>query len=446
MRQVLSLVVVLFFARFGAGQEETPDALVRRLGSVYFSEREDASRKLDKLGEKALPALVDAARSSDLETQRRAAQLFRRIRDRLLLDLVRKPARIRLNFKDVPLGQALEETTSLTGLRFQLDYEVLDWTKRRITLDTGNVSLWDAVDQLLSAAGLAPKADLPPSLNAGGTIFVDHAYTADGTLLLDKRSKDALTADHSSSVRVGILPSKTSRGFHLDLALEPRLGWLQLENVEFTGVWRDKLKAVVPKNLSQAAQLSRTLMTMLGGTTPYPRFVVPVSVAAPVKEKTIPLLEGRIALSGKVKQQCLAVDIANAAGQRYREPGGVLVQVLEVKLQDDGGALARILLENFDELVGQHPGPKVIRLKPGSVAVRGPADLFADGVELADAAGRAWQRGNVTHQPSGMDGVELRIQFEAPETAAAPLRLTISTYRHIAFDVPFTLRNVPIPE
>ncbi len=68
------------------------------------------------------------------------------------------------------------------------------------------------------------------------------------------------------------------------------------------------------------------------------------------------------------------------------------------------------------------PRPKVLRPRPGFVAVRGPADLFADGVDLKDADGRPWQPKEVSHQPRGLEGVELRIVFEASGAAAAPLQ------------------------
>lgn len=62
------------------GRESSPDpiqALVRHLGSNAYAVRNDASKKLVALGEKAIPALRQAAaRSEDPEVRRRASELI----------------------------------------------------------------------------------------------------------------------------------------------------------------------------------------------------------------------------------------------------------------------------------------------------------------------------------------------------------------------------------
>jgi hypothetical protein len=59
------------------------DRLIEQLGDDDFDVREDATRKLEKLGQPALGPLREALGSSDLETRRRAARLIERIGDRL---------------------------------------------------------------------------------------------------------------------------------------------------------------------------------------------------------------------------------------------------------------------------------------------------------------------------------------------------------------------------
>ena len=67
--------------------EERSDAppvgrLVAGLGSTEFTEREEATRLLDRIGLAALPALRSAAGSPDLEVRRRAVELVTRIERR----------------------------------------------------------------------------------------------------------------------------------------------------------------------------------------------------------------------------------------------------------------------------------------------------------------------------------------------------------------------------
>jgi hypothetical protein len=85
------LVVLLIIAALalwavepGASEGDSDRAarLIGRLGSDEFTEREAASKALDELGEKALPALRVAARSEDAEVRLRATVLIREIEGR----------------------------------------------------------------------------------------------------------------------------------------------------------------------------------------------------------------------------------------------------------------------------------------------------------------------------------------------------------------------------
>jgi HEAT repeat protein len=59
--------------------EQKIRSLVNQLGSKRFQEREEAARQLSLLGKTALPALQDAAKSTDAEVRRRAQQLMERL-------------------------------------------------------------------------------------------------------------------------------------------------------------------------------------------------------------------------------------------------------------------------------------------------------------------------------------------------------------------------------
>ena len=56
------------------------EALIKKLGSDVIEEREKAARKLEALGQGAVPALTKAAASDDGEISGRAAYLLRLIR------------------------------------------------------------------------------------------------------------------------------------------------------------------------------------------------------------------------------------------------------------------------------------------------------------------------------------------------------------------------------
>ena len=84
-------MLALLLSAASARAQSGPADLVKRLGSGSFAERERAAKELDRLGELALPALEEATRGSDLEAQRRATSLLRRIEERTLAMVLLKP-------------------------------------------------------------------------------------------------------------------------------------------------------------------------------------------------------------------------------------------------------------------------------------------------------------------------------------------------------------------
>jgi hypothetical protein len=72
------LLLVSFWSLVSPGPEEI-DRLIDRLGHASFAEREGASKKLEALGEPALPALKEAIKSTDWEKKKRAERLVRHI-------------------------------------------------------------------------------------------------------------------------------------------------------------------------------------------------------------------------------------------------------------------------------------------------------------------------------------------------------------------------------
>jgi hypothetical protein len=87
--------------RTGKGEDvRAVQKLVRDLGDDDFATREDASTKLNLIGEPALPFLEKAAESDDAEVRRRAGELATEIRERAALrrkELLNRDAPKRLN-------------------------------------------------------------------------------------------------------------------------------------------------------------------------------------------------------------------------------------------------------------------------------------------------------------------------------------------------------------
>src|SRR5437764_1345544 len=85
----LVLAAAAVAGRPASQKEAEVDRLVRQLGSDTFAEREDASRRLETLGEPALGLLRQASNSDDAEVRRRARELVAIIERRIYGELRR---------------------------------------------------------------------------------------------------------------------------------------------------------------------------------------------------------------------------------------------------------------------------------------------------------------------------------------------------------------------
>ncbi|MCI0463458.1 MAG: hypothetical protein L0Z62_41500 [Gemmataceae bacterium] len=144
-----------------AGDSERITKLVSQLGSSKFTERDKAKRELEALGEAALPALRKAVQSGDLETSRRAGELVKRLEQKITLDNLLAPKKLRLNVKDVPVPEAVAQLAKLSGYRIELMGDRAAMANRKVTLDTGETTFWQALDQLCDKAGLVETAINP---------------------------------------------------------------------------------------------------------------------------------------------------------------------------------------------------------------------------------------------------------------------------------------------
>jgi hypothetical protein len=146
-----------------AGQPAPPadaarvKALVGQLGSDSFDEREHARKELEAIGHPALPALRAALKTTDLETSRRAAELIRRIEEKALSAQLLAPKKLRFKAQGQPVLEAVAALAKQSGYAIRVDGDRTLLTGKKVTLDTGEVTFWEAVDRLGAQAGLAEK-------------------------------------------------------------------------------------------------------------------------------------------------------------------------------------------------------------------------------------------------------------------------------------------------
>jgi hypothetical protein len=130
------------------------DQLIEQLGSGAFKDRESATKALDAIGAPALEKLRKAAESEDLEIKRRAADLVKRIEKRAEVSRVLQAKRVHLVYKDTLLKDAVADFKKKSGYDVALHDPDSKLGDRKITLDTGDVTFWEAFDKFCDAAGV----------------------------------------------------------------------------------------------------------------------------------------------------------------------------------------------------------------------------------------------------------------------------------------------------
>jgi len=137
--------------------------LVEQLGSGQFDDRERASQALDEIGLPALEALKKAAQNDDPEVRRRAEELVVKIEKRTQSARLLTAKRVHLVYKDTPLAEAVADFRKQSGYDLVLTNAEAKLKDRTITLDTGDVTFWQAMELFCQKAGLvAGVSDVVP--------------------------------------------------------------------------------------------------------------------------------------------------------------------------------------------------------------------------------------------------------------------------------------------
>jgi len=143
----LALVVLL-----GQVPVADPAALVERLGSPRYTEREEAAGALERLGRQAVAALRAARDDRDPEIRTRTSALLNKIEGALLT----QPTLVTLDFQDRPLPEVVKALSESTGIKLGLIPENSPtWPNRRISLrEATPLPFWKAMDRLCDVAQL----------------------------------------------------------------------------------------------------------------------------------------------------------------------------------------------------------------------------------------------------------------------------------------------------
>jgi hypothetical protein len=478
--------------------------LVARLGSNLFRERETATRELDDLGPAALDSLRQAARDGDAETRRRAATLIDRITARQTTARILAPTLVELDYHNTPLAEAVRDLARRTGAPVALHGDLARYRGRTVTLSTGKVPLWEAVEQFCRKAdlhewdggftplpGVAPQHAVPapaaPGLLPQGQVIIGGRVTRSGPvvsnqiLLLDGPGTPP-PAHHAGAVRVRCLPPGTPFPvavtgaddviLPLQLSAEPRLGWQGALELRVDRAVDDQGQALKASAVKALLPTGESEMLFLGNgmliTQPAAARggLVGVRLTRGAKPaKRLAALAGRVAAQVRVTEPLVTVEAPlQAAGRYVRGTAGVTLRITEVERTPEGDVklTAAVQLPLDVQLKPSLPGlgavqgavqiqnGVVIRQMVASTPAAVPAGTTEwQGLALEDAQGHRFAVTAAGHEANGIntDGYLCTITatFRPPAKGREPAKLVFTANRPVTVEVPFAFKDVPLP-
>jgi hypothetical protein len=397
-----------------AEQQKRIDELIKQLGADGFDEREQAQKELEKIGPVALESLRKAAKSPEAEVARRATDLVARLEELLKSGKPLAPKKVNLKLKDVSVVDAVAELSKQSGYPIQVGGDKAKLAGRKVTLETGETSFWEAFDQLCHKAGLV-EAARDPNLPPGALHVVDGTPAPTPT-------------SYAGALRVRVVPDSVQRKdgvaeFMLEMAIEPRfrqpkvLGAARIE----TALDDDGKPLAGLEAPSQKPALLRAPAAVKLGD-----------------RKTLRELSGSVMFETVLAEKVLAIDdVAKSAGKSVKNDEGQSLRLDSYTKQGNGDVTIRVTLTK-----------PVQRNQPGGIVI-GPETFKDFQPELRDANGLPYQKTANPGQSISLNGVSLSvtqtITYRPQPGCGDPAELSLTSDKTTALRVPFSFKNVTLP-
>jgi hypothetical protein len=474
----------------------TADAerLVQQLGSAKHADREAAAKTLDALGPAALPALREGAKNTDPEIRRRAGDLLAKLDRAAESAAALAPTKVRLKATDAPLAEVIRDLGRQANVRFQLAREPVDLAGRRVTLDTGETSFWEALDALgrtakvsLRPSTLDPAADEPAGgpgfvnggmgalLPNGAVMFTSAVSQAEEPLVLQDGRLPVYPTAVLGAVRVRLIPDRWANRdrkpgdemrWTLEILTEPRVRWVGQPSFRFESRHGVRVDATPQGGTGDPFPAANRRIMVGGGAiggSAYARGVTRYELPIYLKvDAATAIAELKGSLAGPVQAPAGAVaTIADVTKEKaatatkdgtkvlvkayHRADDGVVALTLELERPPIGGAFGvgiagGAVINRGGRGAGGAIPPQIARLVVGS-------DGMLESVKLTDDKGRPYEvavtKSEMTNRNGAMTGT-LTLECQPPATDTKPRTLEVLGPRSMTVEATFTLRNVPV--
>lgn len=474
------------------------DALIARLGSKDFAEREAATRALEAMGACNLHRLQLALKSSDPEVRYRAEILTQAIERRELSARLLAPRKVRFDFHDSSLDSALGTVSDKIGLHLSKDPGV---ASAPIDLQTGEIPLWEALDQFCQKAGLIdvtqerlrrmqfardaaeqavnlarafPGQVQPPGIRQA---YSTRAADNPSRLILTGRPDYPIATSYAGAVRMRIMePARRSGGeirLSVDVSVEPGISWRQILDLRVDRAIDNRDRRLMQPLVGEAAGadpevVARVFMNDMAAMGRYASGDEANLVIRLKDEKNAERLKD---LSGTLVAQLVApmqeyvrVDgVQKQTGKTFRSGRGESIEISSVEVQQGDRVRLRLAIRepNSSFLVSRNG--RVIALNgqlgnrivvQGNVVVaQGPgarSGTYPQSIDLRffDKDDRQIYAESLSESIRIVDGEVFR-EFEflvPPGKGQSPLdHLSWYGRRIETVDVPFRFSDIPLP-
>ncbi len=439
--------------------------LVGQLGSRRFQDRQKASQVLEEIGAQALAPLQQAARTGDYEIRRRAEALVQQIQRRLESEKFLAPKRVHFVCKNRSIPDAVAEFARITGMAVQIEPASQSrLAKQRLTLDTGDATFWEAYAQLCHKACLveATQAAPTPQVNqyGNGMVMAYNPYQQRPVQPITLRigKQPATPVCYRGAMRVRVLPPRTpltghTRGdgetlFGLDITPQPGMEWEGVVSMRVTrAIDENGLHLVQPGvYVGGAAEQSNQTgwVVFMNGSAPEQNITDPTQIPVHLRLRS-QRSERLNELDGVVTVQVLTPpmplitvpDVLKAGNKEFSSADRHRLKILDLKQEKNGQVRAQV------EISGPQRGNGV-----GGMSMSGGIGV-STGLKLEDAKGQELSQLRVESMSTNYTPWKftqtMTVVFSATKTHSPPARLVYTARRTAVLDVPFHLKNVPLP-
>jgi hypothetical protein len=489
----ISLTLALAWASQGLAQTPNEDAridaLIRKLGSPAYVQRELARKELETIGTPALEPLRRASKTADMETGRRIAELIERFEQQILTRAVLVAKEISLNLKDASIQEAFDELTNASGYTVQIQGDRAAFADKKVTLRADKKSFWQLLDQICDEAGLMERIDLNAAAPASSgpvrimakkglqrAVVYPSGPAAPGPIVLVNRGTVKAPVSYAGAARTQLRISRDAAAKELTLqflvSTESRLLNMSVEGKplieKMVGEQGQKLTEIVPapkyapKNEANAA--ANADWADLGDTLPPPTLrwtQIKIKDADPAA-KVLREVTGRLTVQLDLQNVLLAKldKVLGASGKSVAGAKGGTMTLDSIRKLESGEFEVQVSMENLT----QNPLGNNVLVNGNVIIVRGnvginrgwAANLRIDGAgnpnelpSLMDAKGQKCPVVNVTRESTNIiNGTFARtvtVIFRPNESGAEPTELVLYGTRTHTIDVPFHFENVPLP-